>query len=88
MQPYPVIDVWRLDESAITATLAAVQRPGRDGKACWGQPLKSSNLLSSATLTSADESDPRTLRPALLLPKLVSVLVSVGGGIGLLVTVG
>jgi Prokaryotic homologs of the JAB domain len=32
MQPYPGIDVWQLDESAITATLAAVQRPGRDGK--------------------------------------------------------
>jgi hypothetical protein len=31
-QPYPGIDAWQLDESAITATLAAVQRPGRDGK--------------------------------------------------------
>ena len=32
MHPYPVIDAWELDRSAITATLAAVQRPGRDGK--------------------------------------------------------
>jgi len=31
VQPYPRIDVWELDRSAIAATLAAVQRPGRDG---------------------------------------------------------
>jgi len=31
VQPYPGIDVWELDRSAITATLTAVQRPGRDG---------------------------------------------------------
>src|SRR5260370_14836846 len=31
-RPYPVIDVWELDSSAIGATIAAVQRPGRDGK--------------------------------------------------------
>jgi hypothetical protein len=31
VQPYPTIGVWELDRSAITATLAAVQRPGRDG---------------------------------------------------------
>jgi hypothetical protein len=31
-QPYPVIDVWELGRSAIGATIAAVQRPGRDGK--------------------------------------------------------
>lgn len=31
-RPYPDIDVWELDRSAIGATIAAVQRPGRDGK--------------------------------------------------------
>jgi hypothetical protein len=31
VQPYPRIDVWELDESAIVATLTAVQRPGRAG---------------------------------------------------------
>jgi hypothetical protein len=30
-QPYPRIDVWELDRSAIAATLTAVQRPGRAG---------------------------------------------------------
>ena len=29
---YPAINVWELDRSAIGATIAAVQRPGRDGK--------------------------------------------------------
>jgi hypothetical protein len=31
VQPYPCIDVWELDRAAVTATLTAVQRPGRDG---------------------------------------------------------
>lgn len=31
VQPYPDVDVLELDRSVITATLAAVQRPGRDG---------------------------------------------------------
>jgi hypothetical protein len=31
-RPYPAIDVWELDRSAIGATIAAVQQPGRDGK--------------------------------------------------------
>lgn len=30
-QPYPAIEVWELDRAAVDATLAAVQRPGRDG---------------------------------------------------------
>lgn len=30
-QPYPPIDVWELGAAGITATLAAVQRPGREG---------------------------------------------------------
>lgn len=32
VQPYPDVDVWELNPSAIAATLAAVQRRGRDGK--------------------------------------------------------
>jgi hypothetical protein len=30
-QPYPGIDAWEVDRSAITATVSAVGRPGRDG---------------------------------------------------------
>jgi hypothetical protein len=31
VHPYPVVDAWELGRSAITATLTAVQRPGRAG---------------------------------------------------------
>ena len=57
MEPYPAVDLWELDESAIAATLAAVQRPGREGNeggAFWLGPRESTSAVRAVVVPAGD----------------------------------
>ncbi|MGH8930017.1 MAG: hypothetical protein ACRDZO_05115 [Egibacteraceae bacterium] len=56
-QPYPAIDIWELGSAAVASSLAAVQRPGRDGNeggVFWVGTRDATSVIRAVVIPAGD----------------------------------